>query len=120
MKAEDLADQATLAVEDGYAAHHGLVWPISVYAAEGEARDETVARVAAAARLRNGKIRVSDEARLAEEGFRLVHTPDDPATGEYSEEHYDIDLGTINDHGAIERLVSLFDEPERNPWQWKG
>jgi len=121
--APPLAEQASAVVDEGYAAHHGLVWPISVGAAEpaeGEARTDTVCRITMGARIKNGQVRVSDESRLAGAGFRLVHTPDDPDTGDHSEAHHDIDLGSIEDLVAIDRLVSLFDDPEEEPMSVEG
>jgi len=98
------------------------VWPVSVCAAApngGEDRAATICRIATIGRIRNGQVRVSNEERVVRAGFRLVHTPDDPDGEDTCEAHYDIDLGTIGDLVAIERLVSLFDEPERNPCPWK-
>lgn len=84
---------------------------LSVYGAEPageEARDDVVRRIVTAGRIRNRQIRVADMAAVVGADFRVVTTP--PA-----EEHYDIDLGTLDPPGRLDQLVDLFAPPEVNP-----
>ena len=97
--------------DDGYGREQGLGLCLSVFAAkqaDGEARDSVLCRIVTAGHIRNRQIRVADLADVVEAGFRVVQSPP-------PEEHYDVDLGTLDPPGRLAQMVALFAKPEVNP-----
>ena len=102
--------------DDGYGREHGLGLCLSVFGAEQtgeEVRDDVVRRIVMAGHIRNRQIRVADLADVVAADFRVVRTPP-------SEEHYDIDLGTLEPAGRLDQLVDLFAPAEVNPCPYEG
>lgn len=102
--------------DEGYGRDHGLGLCLSVFGAEqagGETRDAVLRRIVTAGHIRNRQIRVADMADVVAAGFRVVRTPP-------PEEHYDIDLGTLDPSGRLDQLVDLFAPAEVNPCPYES
>ncbi|MCU4184871.1 hypothetical protein K6U06_10915 [Acidiferrimicrobium sp. IK] len=65
-------------------------------------------RMATDGEVRNAKLRVADLDEVERLGFRVVNTPPPPS-------HHDVDLGTINPAGELDKLMSAFRPAEENP-----